>query len=92
MTTYLRFPDEPTAKAALALYVADDGNWITASHAHALDPVGTIITPGTYDTEGNELTAPVPMVGWHVNLIGDVPDDAAQYIVTPAEPVRVFAA
>ena len=91
-TTFLRFPDESTAKVELACYVDTEGNWITASHTHALDPVGVIITPGTYDIEGNELTAPVPLAGWHVNLIGALPDAAVQYIVTPVTPVRVFAA
>jgi hypothetical protein len=91
MTTYLRFPDEATAKTALACYVDAGGSWITASHEHALDPVGTITTPGTYDEAGNELTAPVAQPGWHVNLIGAVPDAAASYVVDPASPVRVFA-
>jgi hypothetical protein len=90
-TTYLRFPDEPTAKTALACYVDSDGNWITASHEHALDPVGTIWTPGTVDAQGNQLTAPVALQGWHVNLIGAVPSSAAQYVIDPASPVRVFA-
>lgn len=91
MTTYLRFPDEATAKSALAPYVDEAGNWITASHEHALDPVGTIWTPGTYDAQGNQLTAPVAQSGWHVNLIGALPDAAAQYAVVPTSPVRVFA-
>lgn len=90
-TTYLRFPDEPTAKTALACYVDTDGNWITASHEHALDPVGAIYTPGTVDAQGNQLTAPVAVPGWHVNLIGELPPEAVQYAVEPVTPMRVFA-
>lgn len=91
-TTFLRFPDEATAKAVLAPYVdADTGAWITASHAHALDPVGVLTTPGTYDEAGNQLTAPVDQAGWHVNLIGELPAKAQQYAVVPVTPQRVFA-
>lgn len=92
ITTYLRFPDEASAKATLAPYVDADGNWIVASHTHALDPVGTIYTPGTYDEAGELVTEPSPLPGWHVNLIGAAPSAAAAYIVTPSTPARVFAA
>ena len=74
MTNYLRFPDEATAKTLLADYLAEDGAWITASHSHALDVIGEI--PDT--------------AGWHVNYIGDVPDEWLQYAVTPENPYRVF--
>jgi hypothetical protein len=91
MTAYLRFPDEAAAKLALAPYVDTDSNWITASHEHALDPVGTIYTPDTLDGQGNQLTPPVAQAGWHVNLQGIVPEAASAYIITPAAPRRVFA-
>ena len=74
MTHYLRFPDEATAKTVLADYLAEYDTWITASHSHALDVIGEIS-----DT-----------VGWHVNYIGDLPNDWSQYIVTPELPIRVF--
>jgi hypothetical protein len=90
-TIYLRFPDEAAAKQALAPYVDPGGNWITASHEHALDPVGTIYAPGTLDGQGNQLTLPVAQAGWHVNLQGAVPEAASAYIITPATPRRVFA-
>ncbi len=90
MTTRLRFPDESTAIAALAAYRNADG-WVVASHAHALDPVGVLYLPGTVDAEGNELTPPTALEGWHVNLIGAVPAAAVPYIITPAAPLRVFA-
>jgi hypothetical protein len=74
MTTYLRFPDEATAKAVLADYLTEDDTWITASHTHALDVIGEI--PET--------------TGWHVNYVGEVSADWEQYAVTPKQPVRVF--
>jgi hypothetical protein len=74
MTHYLRFPDEATAKTVLADYLTEDDTWITASHSHALDVIGEI--PDT--------------TGWHVNYLGDVPDEWLQYAVTPENPYRVF--
>lgn len=77
MTHFLRFPDEATAVAALeaADLLTEDGDPITASHSHALDVVGVI--PET--------------VGWHVNYVGDFPNEWQDFIVTPEQPVRVFA-
>lgn len=77
MTHYLRFPDADTGMKALddAGLLDADQNPITASHGHALDVVGVI----------------TDLPGWHVNYIGELPADWAQFIVTPEQPVRVFA-
>jgi hypothetical protein len=95
MTThYLRFPDESTGLAALdaAGLLDADGNPITASHTHAIDVLGPISLPGTYNPEtGDELTPPNPLPGWHVNLIGELPETWAAYAVYPKRPMRVFA-
>jgi hypothetical protein len=92
MTHYLRFPDEATAITVLADYRTEDDTWITASHAHALDVIGTITIGGEYDEEGNVVTAPTVLDGWHVNFVGELPESWANYVVTPEQPVRVFAA
>lgn len=60
-------------------------------HHHAMDIIGTIYTPGTYDDDGNELTPPVALPGWHVNYKGVLPDGWASSVVTPVTPYRVFA-
>lgn len=54
-----------------------------------IDVIGIIYTPGTYDSEGNELTAAVPEAGYHVNTTYPVAD-WAQYEVHPTTPRRVF--
>lgn len=76
MTHYLRFPDADTGMKALddAGLLDADQNPITASHGHALDVVGEI-----FET-----------VGWHINYIGDIPEDWEQYFVNPENPYRVF--
>ena len=53
--------------------------------------IGLIVDqPGTYDEEGNELTPPTYIEGWHVNMTELLPD-LAQYQVFPEEPLRVYA-
>lgn len=94
MTHYLRFPDEPTGTAALdaAGLLAADGSPITASHTHALDVIGLIYEGGVYDPDtGEVITPPTLLNGWHVNLIGALPEGWDAYEVTPKQPVRVFA-
>ena len=77
MTHHLRFPDEATGMAALAAadLLNEDGEPITASHAHALDVIGTI----------------PDISGWHINFMGEVPEERKQYAVYPQNPVRVWA-
>lgn len=94
MTHYLRFPDKPTGMAALdaAGLLTEDGAPLTASHTHALDCIGSISIGGTCDPEtGDVITPPTLLPGWHVNYIGDLPDGWDAYLVTPEQPVRVFA-
>lgn len=96
-TTYFRFPDEATGMAALesAGFTATDEDdntvVITASHTHALDVIGPISIGGEYDPESGEvITPPTLLDGWHVNYIGDLPNEWETFIVTPEQPVRVF--
>lgn len=91
--TMFRFPDELTALNALeaAGLFTEDGDLITASHSHCLDVIGTITRGGEWDEEGNVITPPEVLDGWHVNYQGELPDDWDAYAVYPANPVRVWA-
>lgn len=93
MTHFIRFPDKATGITALeaAGLLTEDGEFITASHNHALDVIGTITRGGEYDEEGNVITEPVTLDGWHVNYSGDIPANWEQYSVNPQTPYRVFA-
>jgi len=90
--TCFRFPDAAVGMAALddAGLLDSDWNFITASHNHALDVVGTISRGGEWDEDGNMITPPKVLEGWHINYRGVVPDEWLQYAVTPQNPVRVF--
>lgn len=54
-----------------------------------IDVIGTMYNPGTYDSEGHEITPAVPLAGYHVNATHPVAAWAAK-LVTPATPRRVF--
>jgi|LakMenEpi03Aug12_release.lakeMendotaPanAssembly.Ray.scaffolds.fasta_scaffold162084_4 hypothetical protein len=87
-----RFPTRQqfrTLAAAQGLIDAD-GNLITSSHTHALDEVGTIHEGGTYTTEGEVITPPTALSGWHVNTIGLAPEAWDQYLVVVNSPARIF--
>lgn len=94
MTTFLKFPDEATAKTVMAEYVSAEGDWITDSHTHSLDPVGVIYRPtGNTLTDENGVEYPEmsAIAGYHINFLGDLPAIPSAYIVTPLNPVHVFA-
>ena len=94
---FFRFPDEATGMAAIEAAgftsTDEDGNVtiLQASHDWALDVIGPIYRGGSYDEEGKVIEPPVLLNGWHVNYVGPLPDGWDQYIVTPDQPVRVFA-
>lgn len=97
-TTYLRFPSETTGLAALdaagftTTNEVGDTVVLTASHTHALDVIGTISIGGEYDPKTGEVLVPPTLLdGWHVNFIGEVPEDWADYVVSPEQPMRMFA-
>ena len=93
MTHYIRFPDWETGMAALdaAGFLNENGSFITASHTHSLDVIGTITRGGEWDEEGNVITPPEVLDGWHVNYVGNLPDGWEEYVVYPQQPVRVWA-
>lgn len=57
----------------------------------ALDVIGEITEGGTYDSEGNQITPPNILPGWHINYIGEIPEAWQEYLVAPVNPVRKFA-
>ena len=78
-----------TLAAAEGLLTEDD-ELITASHTHAIDEIGTIYGGGTYDAEGEVITPPVALPGWHVNYAGEPPEAWDEYLVVVNTPSRVF--
>jgi len=93
MTHFIRFPDATTGLAALdaAGLLDDDGAPLVASHTHALDVIGPLTVGGEWADDGTIIKPPKLLSGWHVNYIGELPDDWEQYVVKPAQPARKWA-
>lgn len=98
---YLKFPDQQTGEALLFADVEpvtfnESGVDVTQRKLRydmALDVIGVIYRPTgeMLMGEDGEYPAMAPLDGWHVNLRGELPDALAPYVVTPAQPVRVWA-
>jgi hypothetical protein len=91
-----KFPSQAAFRtlAAAAGYITtnDEGAEVlrTGGHGWALDEVGTIYEGGTYDTNGEVITPPVALSGWHVNYVGEPPEAWDEYLVVVNSAVRVF--
>ena len=97
-TTYLRFPSQDVWKQAATavgvLSVVDgEEQWSYYTHDWAVDDVGVIYNDdGVYSDDGEVITPPTPMDGWHVNYkAATLPSDLEAYVVTPNSPHRKFA-
>lgn len=78
-TLFLHFEHETAALAALAPFL-DEGLCV--------DIVGRMYARASESPDA----APVPLAGWHVNVLADVLPEALQpYEVFPETPARVFA-
>ena len=92
-TVYLKFDSEAQAKEVLAEYITEEGEWQIASHTHAIDLVGIIHKPtGTMlQGEDGEYPEMEQLEGYHINFLGELPEVAIPFVVTPSSPSRVFA-
>jgi hypothetical protein len=63
------------------------------THDWAIDVVGVIYNDdGVYSDDGEVITPPTPMDGWHVNYkAATLPSELEAYVVTPNSPHRKFA-
>ncbi len=91
----LRFPDEQAARdAADALgYLSEDGEVVGLAYKADLRIIGEVTVPGTSDDEGNELSPPVALPGFFVNLgiPGPLPPALLPFQVPYGSGGNVFA-
>ena len=66
------------------------GYYKSADLGWALDVVGVIYEPPTYDEEGNELTPRTPIPGFHINFAGPYANGLEAYRIEPKTPQRKF--
>ena len=76
--------------AAAEGLLSEDDELITNSHTHAIDEIGVIYEGGTYDAEGEVITPPVALTGWHVNYAGDPAEAWDQYLISVNSASRIF--
>ena len=87
----LKYTDKEAAIADLiakGVYTEDlsFGNGI-----HAIVEIGKVIlTDGTYDEQGNEITAPVYADGYHYDIMSEH-EIAFDNVITPNNPKHQFA-
>lgn len=94
MNHYLRFPNQQEfrSKAGEAGLLTAEGNLITATHSYAIDEVGIVTEGGSWDPQTNEvIVLPTILEGWHVNMIGSLPDGWDLFLVNPKKPFRVWS-
>jgi hypothetical protein len=91
MTHYLRFESEESAiqHFEVAGFVQDE-ILVLNTHKYSLDIIGQIIRGGEWDAEGNVITPPEVLEGWHANYQGDLPEELIPFLVEPENPVRMF--
>ena len=78
-----------TLAAAEGLLTAEN-ELITASHTYSLDEIGLLYEGGTYDAEGNVITPPVALPGYHVNNVGLAPEAWDAHLVVVNSASRIF--
>ncbi len=70
-----------------------EDQWMLASHTHALDPIGTLYaeTGEVVMVEGIETKLTAPIDGWHMNFVGELPENLTPFAVEPKNPKVVWA-
>jgi len=71
----------------------DHWTWNYYTHEYSCDVIGAIYNvDGVYDDEtGEVISAPTVIEGFHVNFIGELPQELQVNLVTPESPYRKFA-
>ena len=99
---YLKFADEAEAKSTLyrieGAVEADPENGIDGVEGYEvanfanIDTIGTIYEGGEYGADGEVITEPVALEGWHVNVrvIGEDATALEPFAVVPTSPRRVW--
>jgi len=76
--------------AAAEGLVTEDDELITDSHTFAIDEIGTLYEGGTYNADGEVITPPVALAGWHVNYAGEPPEAWDPYLIVVNSASRIF--
>jgi hypothetical protein len=96
---YLKFTSESQANEYLYTQVPtewdEDGEpiaWYSQPNFANIDVIGVITEGGEWDEDGNVITEPVALEGWHVNvrLVGEDGSALEPFMVEPEHPRRIW--
>jgi hypothetical protein len=87
-----RFPSRAKFRSLAAAegLLTEDDELITNSHTHAIDEIGLLYEGGTYDAEGEVITPPAALPGWHVNTLGLAPEAWDSHLIIVNSASRIF--
>jgi hypothetical protein len=89
-----KFPDRDAFRelAAAKGLINEEGGLITDSHEHSIVEVGLIYVGGEYDADGELITAPALLDGYHVNSNAQfAPETWDEFLIIVNNPACVFA-
>ena len=91
----LKYKNKETAMKDLlkkGVYVETDKGLTYGTGIHAVVEIGKIVTTdGTYDEEGNELTAPIYASGYHYDIMCEQDIDFGSNSIEVNNPKHEFA-
>ena len=105
MDYYLKFDTEAQANAVLYTLIPTEWDntdlenpvaieWESRSNYRNIDTIGVIYKGGEWNDEGEVITEPVALDGWHVNIRlvdGENSEPLEAYTVEPETPVRIWS-
>jgi len=90
----LQYPNKETALIDLlakGVYIENEEQLVYGQGTHAIVEIGLIVdVEGTYDDEGEELTAPVFADGYHFDVMSENEIDF-ENAIEPKNPKHTFA-
>jgi hypothetical protein len=100
MDLYLKFTDQTQANSVLYTKVptawdeeGEPTEWYEQPNYANIDVIGVIYEGGEWDEDGEVVTEPVALDGWHVNVrvvSAESAEPLFPFAVTPEHPRRVW--
>lgn len=88
----LKYPNKETAIADLKAKEVYTEDLSFGNGIHAIVEIGKVIlTDGTYDEQGNEITAPIFADGYHYDIMSETEIDFGTNRIYPNNPKHAFA-
>ena len=88
----LKYTDKETAIADLISKGVYTKDLSFGKGIHAIVEIGLVVlTDGTYDEQGNEITAPVYADGYHYDIMSEIEIDFGVNRIFPNNPKHSFA-